>query len=85
VPLTSGLVAQIFGPQYVSMLFGVVFFSHQVGAFLGAWLGGKLFDATGSYAVVWWIAVLLGVLAMLLHLPINERPLARLRAAFAAE
>jgi predicted MFS family arabinose efflux permease len=85
VPLTSGLVAQIFGPQYVSMLFGVVFFSHQVGAFLGAWLGGKLFDATGSYVVVWWIAVLLGVVAMLLHLPINERPLARLRAALAAE
>jgi predicted MFS family arabinose efflux permease len=85
VPLTSGLVAQIFGPQYVSTLFGIVFFSHQVGAFLGAWLGGKLFDVTGSYGVVWWIAVLLGVLAMLLHLPINERPLARLQTARAAE
>jgi predicted MFS family arabinose efflux permease len=86
VPLTSGLVAQIFGPQYMGMLFGLVFFSHQVGAFLGAWLGGRLFDATGSYAVVWWIAVGLGVLAMLLHLPINERPLARLQpAARAAE
>ncbi len=81
VPLTSGLVAQIFGPQYMGTLFGIVFFSHQVGAFLGAWLGGKLFDATGSYAVVWWIAVGLGVLAMLLHLPINERPMARLQAA----
>jgi predicted MFS family arabinose efflux permease len=81
VPLTSGLVAQIFGPQYVGTLFGIVFFSHQVGAFLGAWLGGKLFDATGSYAAVWWIAVGLGVLAMLLHLPINERPMARLRVA----
>jgi len=86
VPLTSALVAQIFGPQYMGTLFGLVFFSHQVGAFLGAWLGGRLFDVTGSYAVVWWIAVGLGVLAMLIHLPINEKPLARLQpAARAAE
>lgn len=83
VPLTSALVAQIFGPQYMGTLFGLVFFSHQVGAFLGAWLGGLLFDATGSYAVVWWMAVGLGVMAMVLHLPINERPVARLQPAAA--
>ena len=63
------------------MLGGFVFFSHQIGSFLGAWLGGLLFDRTGSYDLVWWIAIALGVVAMLLNLPINERPLARLKAA----
>ena len=81
VPLTSALVGQIFGPRHLGMLFGLVFFSHQVGSFLGVWLGGKLFDMTGSYDVVWWIAILLGVLAAALHLPIDERPLARRAAA----
>ena len=57
VPLTSGLVAQIFGPRYMGMLFGFVFFSHQVGAFLGVWLGGRIYDETQSYEIVWWIAV----------------------------
>jgi MFS family permease len=73
VPLTSGLVAQIFGPRYMGMLFGIVFFSHQVGSFIGVWLGGYLFDATGSYLMVWWLSVALGLLATALHLPIDER------------
>jgi MFS family permease len=73
VPLTSGLVAQIFGPRYMTMLFGIVFFSHQVGSFIGVWLGGYLFDATGSYIAVWWLSVALGIMAATLHLPIDER------------
>ena len=77
VPLTSGLVAQIFGVRYMATLFGFVFFSHQVGSFLGAWLGGYVFDATGSYDIVWWIAIVLGVVAAALHWPIDERPLVR--------
>lgn len=74
VPLTSGLVAQMFGVRYMATLFGFVFFSHQLGAFLGAWLGGYVFDATGSYDMVWWIAVGLGLVAAALHLPIDDRP-----------
>jgi MFS family permease len=77
VPLTSGLVAQIFGLRSVGTLFGIVFLSHQVGAFVGVWLGGRLYDLTGSYDVVWWTAVALAVLAALLHMPINERPYVR--------
>ncbi|UCH75672.1 MAG: MFS transporter [Rhodospirillales bacterium] len=84
VPLTSGLVAQIFGPRYMATLFGIVFFSHQVGSFLGAWLGGYFYDLTGSYDVVWWASVALGVFSGLIHWPIDERPVARL-AAPAAE
>src|SRR3546814_1095023 len=63
VPLTSGLVAQFFGTRHMAMLFGIVFFSHQVGSFLGVWLGGYFFDLTGSYDIVWWSGVVLGVLA----------------------
>lgn len=81
VPLTSGLVATLFGPAYMSMLFGVVFFSHQLGSFLGAWLGGRVYDALGSYDPMWWISVALGVVAALLHWPIVERPVARLAPA----
>ncbi len=81
IPLTSGMVAQIFGPRYMATLFGIVFLSHQIGSFLGAWLGGYLFDLTGSYDIVWWISVALGIFAGLVHLPINERPVARLAAA----
>ncbi|MBM3535079.1 MAG: MFS transporter [Alphaproteobacteria bacterium] len=77
VPLTSGLVAQIFGPAYMSMLFGVVFLSHQIGSFLGAWLGGRVFDATGSYDPIWWASVALGIAAAILHAPIADRPLVR--------
>ena len=78
VPLTSGLVAQIFGTRYMATLFGIVFLSHQLGAFLGVWMGGYLFDATGSYTGIWWISVALGVMAALLHWPINERRIVRL-------
>jgi predicted MFS family arabinose efflux permease len=76
VPLTSGLVAQIFGIRYMATLFGFVFFSHQLGSFLGAWLGGYIFDTTGSYELVWWIAIVLGVVAAALHWPIDERAVA---------
>ncbi len=77
VPLTTGLVADIFGVRYLSMLGGFVFLSHQIGSFLGAWLGGRLYDMTGSYDVVWWIAVGLGIFAALINLPIQERALLR--------
>lgn len=73
VPLTSGLVAIMFGPRYMATLFGIVFLSHQVGAFFGVWLGGRIYDATGSYDLVWWFGVALGVFAALVHLPIAER------------
>jgi MFS family permease len=78
VPLTSGIVAQIFGLRYMATLFGIVFLSHQLGSFLGIWLGGRLFDTTGSYDVVWWSGVALGIGAAIVHWPINEKPLARL-------
>ena len=77
VPPTNAIVAQIFGVQYMSMLGGFVFLSHQVGSFMGVWLGGKLYDSTGSYDVVWWIAVALGVFAALINLPVRETAIAR--------
>ena len=77
VPLTNGIVAEIFGVRYLSMLGGFVFLSHQVGSFLGVWLGGRLYDTTGSYEVVWWLAVALGVFAALVNLPIRERAILR--------
>lgn len=80
VPPTSGLVAVMFGPRYMATLFGFVFFSHQVGSFLGVWLGGLLYDQTNSYDVVWWIAAALGVFAAVVHWPIDERPVPRLTA-----
>ncbi len=79
IPLTSGLVATFFGTQWMSMLFGIVFLSHQVGAFFGVWLAGRLFDTTGSYTTMWWLSIGLGVLAGLLNWPIQERGVARLR------
>jgi predicted MFS family arabinose efflux permease len=78
IPLTSGLVATFFGTTWMSMLFGFVFLSHQVGSFLGVWLGGKLFDMTRSYDAMWWISIGLGVVAALLNWPIQEKPVARL-------
>lgn len=81
VPLTSGLIAVMFGPRYMATLFGIVFLSHQVGAFLGVWLGGWAYDAWGSYDAVWWSGVALGFAAALVHLPISEKPVARLQAA----
>lgn len=77
VPLTNGLVAQIFGLRYMSMLTGVVFLGHQLGSFLGAWLGGRIFDETGSYQLAWLLAIGLSVLAAVCSWPINERPLLR--------
>jgi MFS family permease len=80
VPLTSGLVAQIFGPRYMSTLFGIVFLSHQIGSFIGVWLGGYLFDTTGSYDGIWYGSIVLGLAAALLHLPISEKPFQRAEA-----
>jgi predicted MFS family arabinose efflux permease len=77
IPPTNAVVAEIFGVKYLSMLSGFVFVSHQIGSFLGVWLGGKLYDATGSYDVVWWIAVALGVFAAIVNLPIREQAIAR--------
>jgi len=77
VPPTNAIVAQIFGVQYMSMLGGFVFLSHQMGSFLGAWMGGKLYDATGSYTLVWWLAVSLSVFAVLMNLPVREEPIVR--------
>lgn len=77
VPLTNGAIAQIFGLRYMSMLTGIVFLGHQLGSFLGAWLGGRIFDQTGSYDIAWTVAIGLSVLATLCSLPIDERPLIR--------
>jgi predicted MFS family arabinose efflux permease len=77
VPLTSAIVAQIFGVAHLSMLGGFVFLSHQVGSFLGVWLGGFLYDRTGSYNIVWYIAIALGVFAALVNLPVREAPIPR--------
>jgi len=81
VPLTTGIVAQVFGVRYMATLFGIVFLSHQCGSFLGVWLGGRIFDLTGSYDAMWYAGIILGVLAALVHLPINEKPLPRLSTA----
>ncbi|RYF56081.1 MAG: MFS transporter, partial [Comamonadaceae bacterium] len=77
IPPTNATIAQIFGVQHLSMLGGFVFFSHQIGSFLGVWLGGYLYDATGSYDIVWYIAIGLGVFAGLVNLPVKESPIAR--------
>ncbi len=81
VPLTSGLVGQIFGMRYLSTLYGIVFLGHQLGSFCGAWIAGLMFDWTGSYDSIWVASVALGFIAALVHLPISERPVARLREA----
>ena len=77
VPPTNATIAQIFGVQHLSMLGGFVFFSHQIGSFMGVWLGGYLYDATGNYDIVWYIAIGLGVLAGLVNLPVKEAPIQR--------
>ncbi|CAN7228644.1 MFS transporter [Acidovorax sp. LjRoot118] len=77
IPPTNATIAQIFGVQHLSMLGGFVFFSHQIGSFLGVWLGGYLYDATGSYDIVWYIAIALGVFAALVNLPVKESPIQR--------
>jgi MFS family permease len=75
VPLTSGLVAHIYGIRYMGTLYGFVFLSHQIGGFLGVWLGGKMYDLHGDYTLVWWIGVGVGAFSALVHLPIRERPM----------
>ncbi len=74
---TNGLVAVMFGTRYLGMLGGIVFFSHQLGSFLGVWLGGELYDLTGSYDAIWWIGVALGIFAAIVHWPIREEPVRR--------
>ena len=75
VPLTSGLIAHIYGLRYMGTLYGLVFLSHQLGSFLGVWMGGKLYDATGDYTLVWWIGVGVSAFSALIHLPIKEKNL----------
>jgi predicted MFS family arabinose efflux permease len=75
VPLTSGLVAHIYGLRYMGTLYGIIFFSHQMGSFLGVWLGGRMYDAFGSYTGVWWIGVAIGAFSAVVHLPVRERRL----------
>jgi len=84
VPLTNGLVGQIFGMRYAALLASVVFFGHQIGSFIGVWLAGYLFDTTGSYSGAFYAAIGLGIFAALVNLPVNEKPLAERRAAAAA-
>ena len=81
VPPTSGLVALMFGTRYMATLFGIVFLNHQLGSFVGVWLGGLLYERTGSYDVVWWLSVVLSLAAALVHLPIAERPARRFATA----
>ena len=73
VPATSGIVAHLFGTKYLGLLYGIVFLSHQLGSFLGVWMGGKLYDATGDYTLVWWIGIGVSVFSTLVHLPIKEQ------------
>lgn len=75
VPLTSGLVAHIYGLRYMGTLFGIVFLSHQIGSFVGVWLGGALYDVYGDYTVVWWVGVAVGAFSAIVHLPIREKPM----------
>lgn len=80
VPLTSGLVAHIYGLRYMGTLYGIVFLSHQLGGFLGVWLGGRMYDLYGDYTMVWWFGVGIGAFSAIVHLPIRERPLEALNA-----
>ena len=80
VPPTSGLVAVMFGTRHVGMLFGFVFLSHQVGAFIGVWLGGVVYEATGAYDLMWWLSIALALAAAMVHLPILERRAPRVGA-----
>ena len=81
VPLTNGTVATLFGVRNLSMLGGIVFLFHQIGSFLGGWLGGYLYDHTGSYDLVWQLSILFGLMAAALNWPVREQPVARLRQA----
>jgi len=80
VPPTNATIANIFGVAHLSMLGGFVFFSHQIGSFMGVWLGGYLYDKTGSYDIVWYLAIALGIFAAIVNLPVREAPIARAQA-----
>ena len=84
VPPTNAAVAQIFGIQHLSMLSGFIFFSHQIGSFLGVWMGGYLYDRNGSYDIVWYLTIALGIFAGLVNLPVRETPIVRTPAPAAA-
>ena len=84
LPLTSGLVGYMFGPTHMSMLWGIVFLSHQIGSFLGSWGAGRLYDIQGDYQMMWWISVGLGIFAALIHWFIREQPVERLTLAAAS-
>ena len=84
VPPTSGIVGQMFGLKHMGMLYGIVFLSHQVGSFFGVWMGGYLYDTTGSYDVVWWTASIIALATAVIHVFIDERPVLRLREGVAA-
>ena len=77
VPLTGGLIAHVFGVKYLSTLTGIAFFFHQVGSFAGVWIGGYVFDTTGSYTIMWILTIGMGIVASLLNLPIDDRQIAR--------
>ena len=81
MPLTNAIVARVFGVRYLATLFSFVFLSHQLGSFSGIWLAGVIYEATGSYDGMWVAGIILGIAAALIHLPINERPIARLAEA----
>ena len=81
IPPTSGMVAQMFGLKYMGTLYGIVFLNHQIGSFFGVWLGGYFYDRTGSYDIIWWAAVVIAAITALIHIPIDERPVARIRNA----
>ena len=81
MPLTTGLIAHFFGPRYMATLVAIAFMSHQIGSFLGVWLGGRMYDIYGDYTAVWWIGVGVGAFSALVHLPIKEKPNAGLVAA----
>jgi predicted MFS family arabinose efflux permease len=80
VPATSGLVAVMFGTRYMALLYGIVFLGHQIGSFIGVWLGGRLYDTSGNYNMVWWLSVVLGIMAAIVHWPIKEQPVGRIAA-----
>ena len=82
VPLTSGIVAQIYGLQYMGTLYGIVFFSHQLGSFIGVWLGGLFYDMYGSYDIVWWVGIGVGAFSAIIHLPVKEIPLHKRQQQF---
>ena len=75
VPLTSGVIGYIYGMQYMGTLYGIIFLSHQLGSFVGVWLGGTLYDAFGNYNLVWWVGIGVGAFSAIIHLPVKEIPL----------